>query len=633
MANPYYTYSGAFIPGTLARAEQVGAEYSAVQAGFAILAIQGTDSGTANTYVVTTNGGPSGSYVDGNIVEFKAAASNTGASTINVNGIGVVGLTASGGGSLPAGAIVANTWYRAIYNSTYSAWTLIAPSSVTISTSTISAAAPTNKVGLAAAGGVSLAVVPIDATYALDQSIAPTWTGAHIFANTVAFSSTVTFATGLSLTGAAGAYALTLLGNSTLGQSRGLLIKAGTNASDIAVQVNKVDNSVTYFRVDGAGSVTVGNPTGGAKGIGTINATALYVQGAAVLTTAVASANPTATIGLSAVNGSAATFMTSDSAPALSQAIAPTWTAAHIFTPSSAVVAVTINAKADRNGLNIVGGTNTVNTFAMTIVSGLGSGFSSGLAVTAGTTSADSALLIRTAAAVNILNISGAGVSTFTNSSASASVLINGSTAEGLRIASTAASGSYLQIYNSATFVGFFGAAVQQLTSTTATDLGIACATGKNIYLGVNTVAVVKITGSAVQALGPVAAAFVDMTPDSGTFTFTITGCATAPTGTGRWVRSGNLVILLVPAIAATSNTTALTFTGMPAAIQPATTQGLAIPASFAEDSGAPSDLISCRVTAGSGTLTFLIQNSATSFTNVGGKGTLSPFTVSYLLT
>lgn len=44
-----------------------------------------------------------------------------------------------------------------------------------------------------------------------------------------------------------------------------------------------------------------------------------------------AAANPTGTIGLTAVNGSAGTFLRSDGAPALSQAIAPTWTAKHIF--------------------------------------------------------------------------------------------------------------------------------------------------------------------------------------------------------------------------------------------------------------------------------------------------------------
>lgn len=42
-------------------------------------------------------------------------------------------------------------------------------------------------------------------------------------------------------------------------------------------------------------------------------------------------ANPTASVGLAAVNGSAATFMRSDGAPALSVAIVPTWTGKHTF--------------------------------------------------------------------------------------------------------------------------------------------------------------------------------------------------------------------------------------------------------------------------------------------------------------
>ncbi len=42
-------------------------------------------------------------------------------------------------------------------------------------------------------------------------------------------------------------------------------------------------------------------------------------------------ANPTGTVGLTAVNGSATTFMRSDGAPALSQAIVPTWTGQHTF--------------------------------------------------------------------------------------------------------------------------------------------------------------------------------------------------------------------------------------------------------------------------------------------------------------
>lgn len=52
-----------------------------------------------------------------------------------------------------------------------------------------------------------------------------------------------------------------------------------------------------------------------------------------------AGANPSASAGLSAVNGSAATFLRSDGAPALSQAIAPTWTGAHTFTAVASVLA------------------------------------------------------------------------------------------------------------------------------------------------------------------------------------------------------------------------------------------------------------------------------------------------------
>lgn len=44
------------------------------------------------------------------------------------------------------------------------------------------------------------------------------------------------------------------------------------------------------------------------------------------------SGNPTASVGLAAVNGSAGTWMRSDAAPALSQAISPTWTGNHAFT-------------------------------------------------------------------------------------------------------------------------------------------------------------------------------------------------------------------------------------------------------------------------------------------------------------
>jgi hypothetical protein len=49
-------------------------------------------------------------------------------------------------------------------------------------------------------------------------------------------------------------------------------------------------------------------------------------------------ANPSATVGLTAKNGTAVTFMRSDAAPALDQSIAPTWTGLHTFDKVTTVV-------------------------------------------------------------------------------------------------------------------------------------------------------------------------------------------------------------------------------------------------------------------------------------------------------
>ncbi|MGO9039322.1 MAG: hypothetical protein ACLQKH_15170 [Steroidobacteraceae bacterium] len=70
------------------------------------------------------------------------------------------------------------------------------------------------------------------------------------------------------------------------------------------------------------------------------------------------SANPSATIGLTAVNGTATTYMTSDSAPALSQAIAPTWTNNHKWLITSGN-ALTINGGANHQTTNVYSGGST----------------------------------------------------------------------------------------------------------------------------------------------------------------------------------------------------------------------------------------------------------------------------------
>jgi hypothetical protein len=94
-------------------------------------------------------------------------------------------------------------------------------------------------------------------------------------------------------------------------------------------------------------------------------------------------ANPSASVGLSAVNGSATTFMRSDGAPALSQSIAPTWTGQHIWSVSNAaavaigpngntnpVLRVVTNVASQADGISISGGAAGAGTTIAALSSG-----------------------------------------------------------------------------------------------------------------------------------------------------------------------------------------------------------------------------------------------------------------------
>jgi hypothetical protein len=95
---------------------------------------------------------------------------------------------------------------------------------------------------------------------------------------------------------------------------------SGTDSASVAPST-----SLTITRTNAA---LTGNLT--ANGAAFTNA---LTMGDVSVSTATA-ANPTGTIGLSEVNGSAGTFPRSDSSAALSQAIVPTWTGAHAFSAS-----------------------------------------------------------------------------------------------------------------------------------------------------------------------------------------------------------------------------------------------------------------------------------------------------------
>ena len=86
----------------------------------------------------------------------------------------------------------------------------------------------------------------------------------------------------LLVNGVAGAAAFVIDAATTSGQSQGMLLRGGTTAADYCVQFQNATAATTFMEIFGDGGVTVGNPTGGDQGYGTINATGLYVNGVAV---------------------------------------------------------------------------------------------------------------------------------------------------------------------------------------------------------------------------------------------------------------------------------------------------------------------------------------------------------------
>lgn len=75
------------------------------------------DTGSANTYAIALFTAP-GSYVAGLTVEFKIATANTGASTLNVNGLGAKNLTKNGTVALALGDLTVGKVVTAVYDGT-----------------------------------------------------------------------------------------------------------------------------------------------------------------------------------------------------------------------------------------------------------------------------------------------------------------------------------------------------------------------------------------------------------------------------------------------------------------------------------------------------------------------------------
>lgn len=127
----YFDYStGRLVSLTRARAGLVNAIFDLISDGFDMLPepntimMYGTDAGAADAYEVTLPNTVT-SYTDGMRVSFKASAANTGASTLDVDGVGAKSLTRQSGAALVVGDILENKMVVTMYNSTSDAFEII----------------------------------------------------------------------------------------------------------------------------------------------------------------------------------------------------------------------------------------------------------------------------------------------------------------------------------------------------------------------------------------------------------------------------------------------------------------------------------------------------------------------------
>jgi hypothetical protein len=189
---------------------------------------------------------------------------------------------------------------------------------------------PTSLIGLVAVNGVATTWMRSDAAPALDQGILPTWTGVHTFS---AGASPNSPSTRLQ---SARPIEVFIETDAAVDNGR-WFIDAQSEQFRMAAYNDAGSGSTVWLAVDRTALVIDAIA---------LASTALTWNGSPLLSVATAFANPTASIGLAAVNGVATTAMRSDAAPALSQAIVPTWTAQHIFSLNGATNAAILASSA-----------------------------------------------------------------------------------------------------------------------------------------------------------------------------------------------------------------------------------------------------------------------------------------------
>jgi hypothetical protein len=170
--------------------------------------------------------------------------------------------------------------------------------------------------------------------------------------------------------GGAGIGTVTSIGSSTLtigGTSAVPTVNlSSTQVTDIAAGGTALQSVTTTDSIQGAG--TSGSPVELVGDSATPGNSYFYgtnSSGVKGWYASSAAANPSSKVGLSAVNGSATTFMRSDAAPQLDQAISPTWTSNHAFSAEIIVNSTCYFVGNSANGYRFNNAANTVNLLVL----------------------------------------------------------------------------------------------------------------------------------------------------------------------------------------------------------------------------------------------------------------------------
>jgi hypothetical protein len=173
--------------------------------------------------------------------------------------------------------------------------------------------------------------------------------------------------TGLSTTGLIKRTAANTLGIATantdyLPATSGSAIQKANGTGGLTAATSGTD----YAPATSGTSILYGNGSGGFSSV-TVG-TGLSFSGGTLTNTATSpsAANPTASVGLTAVNGSASTYMRSDAAPALSQAISPVWTGNHTFNGTVTIGSSTGSVQATSGVISVISNTGSGNNVLAT---------------------------------------------------------------------------------------------------------------------------------------------------------------------------------------------------------------------------------------------------------------------------